>query len=233
MLLAISRFSASSVASLYIYIYNICIYLIVFQENLIGGYDADLPPACMVLGRIQDQKQKYNLEWQNTMKWAHLSKNKPKQLLWLLKEHQSGLNSPWEIDTRTATFQRHHSQWMQFLPELWTRTLALLKLWWMLQFHSLLCVWGPSCDYYSLIVNGYWNVPIMKTCMIPNYYWTETLCTAHINNQLEAPYDNIQHMLQLHHNIISACTANRVHKIIAKLKLNTIANNFSRPAYYY
>ena len=29
----------------------------------IGGYDADVAPARMVLGKIQDQKQKCNLEW--------------------------------------------------------------------------------------------------------------------------------------------------------------------------
>ena len=29
----------------------------------IGFYDADLPPAHMIFGRIQDQKQKYNFEW--------------------------------------------------------------------------------------------------------------------------------------------------------------------------
>ena len=29
----------------------------------IGGYGADLLSACMVLGRIQNQKQKYNLKW--------------------------------------------------------------------------------------------------------------------------------------------------------------------------
>ena len=29
----------------------------------IGGYDADVPPTRMVLGKIQDQKQKYTLEW--------------------------------------------------------------------------------------------------------------------------------------------------------------------------
>ena len=34
-----------------------------FDWLVIGGCDADLLPACMVLGRIQDQKQKYNLEW--------------------------------------------------------------------------------------------------------------------------------------------------------------------------
>lgn len=33
--------------------------------NCIGSYDADVPPAPMILARIQDQKQKYNLEWPN------------------------------------------------------------------------------------------------------------------------------------------------------------------------
>ena len=28
---------------------------------VLGGYDADLPPAHMILGNIPDQKQKYHL----------------------------------------------------------------------------------------------------------------------------------------------------------------------------
>ena len=39
--------------------------------------DADLPPAHLVLGRIQDQKQKYTLEWPKllnyTKVWSHYS----------------------------------------------------------------------------------------------------------------------------------------------------------------
>ena len=66
MLLAIfPSFLASSVVC--IHMREVTRKYLAFGESLIGGYDADLPPARMVLGRIQVLEQLYNLEWPNVM----------------------------------------------------------------------------------------------------------------------------------------------------------------------